>query len=303
VGKFEPLQKLNKKFLYYYLSSKVEENLKISAGAAQPNLSTNQIKNFKIPIPPLAEQKQIVALLDAAFAAIDQAKANLERNIANAKELFQSKLNEIFSQKGQGWEEKKLGEVCLIKPPKKLAKQKLKEDDEVSFVPMKCLQINQMHFTSKETRKLKKAYLGYVYFEEGDVVLAKITPCFENGKLGIAYNLKNGVGFGSSEYVVYRCKELLLPDYLYFFMNRDSFRNKGRSLMSGAVGHKRIQPEFYENELISLPTVQEQKSICNNVFDIQVKLEEVASICYQKLAHLEELKKSILQKAFAGELS
>ena len=109
VGKFSPKPVLNKSFLFNFLATKVEESLSISAGAAQPNLSTEQIKNFKIPLPPLPEQKRIVAVLDEAFAAIDKAKANAEQNLKNAKELFESYLQGVFENKGEGWEEKALG--------------------------------------------------------------------------------------------------------------------------------------------------------------------------------------------------
>jgi len=314
-GKFNAYQRTyvitinnEEELLYVYLKHKMEANLlnfkNQSLGANTRFLKVGMIKDMPIPIPPLPEQQQIVAILDEAFEAIDQAKANIEKNIENAKELFQSKLNNIFNQKGEGWEEKTLAEVCEIKPPKKLSKEKLNESDLISFVPMKYLEVNQMYFNSGETKTLKQAYSGYVYFEEGDVVLAKITPCFENGKLGIAKDLENGIGFGSSEYIPFRTnKALLINEFLYFFLNRDTFREKGERLMSGAVGHKRIQPNFYEEEFILLPSISIQEEICKEVKQLQLKLDFVENKYFNKLNLLEELKKSILQKAFAGELN
>jgi type I restriction enzyme S subunit len=114
VGKFEPKNSLDKTYLLNFLKTKVEESLIISAGAAQPNLSTEQIKSFQIPTPPLPEQQRIVEILDKAFVAIDKAKQNAEQNLRNAKELFESYLNRIFEEKGDDWEEKKLREVCNI---------------------------------------------------------------------------------------------------------------------------------------------------------------------------------------------
>ncbi|MBZ9628146.1 restriction endonuclease subunit S [Psychroflexus sp. CAK1W] len=291
-------------FLKYTLTLFVEQLKAISQGSAYNALTIEKLKKYAVPEPSISEQQQIVAILDKAFEAIDQAKANIEKNIENAKELFQSKLNDIFSQKGKGWEEKKLKEVCDIKPNKKESKEILQPSDEVSFVPMKYLGENIMYFNSSEIRQLKDAYSGYVYFREGDVVLAKITPCFENGKLGIARDLKNGVGFGSSEYIPYRVDESkLFNEYLYFFLNREVFRNKGERLMSGAVGHKRIQPSFYEEELIPIPSIEEQKSISSSIKRLQNTLDDLESKYEKKLEDLEELKKSILQKAFAGELT
>ena len=96
VGKFEPFQSLDINYLFYFLSTKVEENLEISAGSAQPNLSTRQIKNFQIPLPTLAEQNRIVVLLDEAFAGISAALAAANKNLKNARELFETTLNTTF---------------------------------------------------------------------------------------------------------------------------------------------------------------------------------------------------------------
>ena len=114
VGKFEPSDNLNKTYLLNFLKTKVEESLTISIGAAQPNLNTEQIKSFQIPLPPLPQQKKIVAILDKVFAAIDTAKVNTQQNLQNAKELFESYLQNIFENKGDNWEQKTLGEVCEV---------------------------------------------------------------------------------------------------------------------------------------------------------------------------------------------
>ncbi|WP_417328109.1 restriction endonuclease subunit S [Halarcobacter sp.] len=158
---------------------------------------------------------------------------------------------------------KKLKDTCIIKPPKKEAKDLLTESDLVSFVPMSDLGIDQKFLRLNEEKELKKVYSGYTYFKDDDVLLAKITPCFENGKLGIAKKLKNGIGFGSSEYIVYRPKnkEELNSEYLYYFLNQESFREFGASRMAGAVGHKRIQKDFYEEYLIPIISIERQKQI------------------------------------------
>lgn len=99
-------------YLFYFSSTLKRTLLSLSGKATINFVSMTKLKKIPIPVPPLTEQKQIVQLLDKAFANIDRARANIERNIHNARELFQSKLNDIFSQQGEGWEEKKLGEVC-----------------------------------------------------------------------------------------------------------------------------------------------------------------------------------------------
>jgi type I restriction enzyme S subunit len=148
-----------------------------------------------------------------------------------------------------GWVARRLSDICIIKPPKSEATRLLKDSDLVSFVPMENLGIDQKFFEPKLTRKLNQVSGSYTYFADGDVLLAKITPCFENGKLGIARNLTNRVGFGSSEYIVFRPNGVLNNEYLYYFLLQDGFRAEGTKTMSGAVGHMRLRRSRDQNEL------------------------------------------------------
>ena len=169
-----------------------------------------------------------------------------------------------------GWETKKLAEVCQIKPPKAEARRRLSETDLVSFVPMEDLGIDEKTFVPTQTRPLAEVAGSYTYFAEGDVLLAKITPCFENGKLGIAANLINGIGFGSSEYIVFRPDKSVNKEWLYYFLSREAFRVEGAASMSGAVGHKRVAKEFIESYHIPVPPRLEQQrvvAILDEAFD------------------------------------
>ena len=160
-----------------------------------------------------------------------------------------------------GWVEKKLGEVCELKPQKSEVRDRLDAEDMVSFAPMEDLGINQKYLSATQTRPLGEVVGSYTYFAEGDVLLAKITPCFENGKLGIAKDLCNGVGFGSSEYMVFRSAEALNNEFLYYYLSRQRFREEGAQNMSGAVGHKRVAKEFVENYPIPIPPLVEQERL------------------------------------------
>src|SRR3989338_6857840 len=193
------------------------------------------------------------------------------------------------------WEVKKLVDVCEVKPPKKEARDKLKENDPVSFVPMEDLGINQKVLIPIKERKLKEVEGSYTYFANGDVLLAKITPCFENGKLGIAKSLKNGVGFGSSEYIVFRTNRNLFSEYLYYFLLRPQFREEGAKRMTGAVGHKRVSKEFIENIEIPLPPLPIQKrivAILDKAFESITKAKENAE---KNLNNANEVFDSYLQ--------
>ena len=297
--------KINQTFLkYLLLSDSVRKKiLESGTGATVQGIKSSLLKKIKIPIPPLPEQKQIVSILNETFTALAKAKENAKKNLANSKELFESYLQSVFENKGEDWEEKPLGDVTLIKPPKSEARNKLKSSDIVSFVPMENLGINQIEFIPEKERRLKEVEGSYTYFADEDVLLAKITPCFENGKLGIARNLKNGIGFGSSEYIVFRTNKNLEPEFLYYYLSRKQFREEGSKLMTGAVGHKRVPKEFVENYHIPIPPLQEQKKIITKLKNLSSEAKKLEAIYQQKISDLEELKKSILQKAFNGELN
>ena len=160
-----------------------------------------------------------------------------------------------------GWEERPLGVVCTIKPPKSEARAKLADTDAVSFAPMEDLGIGVKYLQPHRTRPLAEVNGSYTYFADGDVLLAKITPCFENGKLGVARGLMNGVGFGSSEYIVLRPAPTLDAEFLYYYLARPAFLEEGAGTMTGAVGHKPVPKELAESYPVPLPPLAEQRRI------------------------------------------
>ena len=198
-----------------------------------------------------------------------------------------------------GWEVKTLGEVCRIKPPKAEAKQKLRQEEMVSFVPMNDLKEVQKHFSVEQEKQLGKAYGGYTYFAENDVLLAKITPCFENGKLGIARGLTNGIGFGSSEFVVFRSSDNITPEYLFYFLSRDTFRTEGKEVMTGAVGHKRVPKEFIENYRVPIPPLPEQERIVGILDEAFEGIAAATAQAGKNLHNARELFQSVLQSTFS----
>lgn len=197
------------------------------------------------------------------------------------------------------WEKSTLGESCQIKPPKKEARNRLAVDDMVSFVPMNSLGIRQKGFEAAEDRALQSVSGSYTYFAEGDVLLAKITPCFENGKLGLARGLTNGVGFGSSEFIVFRPKETLDAEYLFYFLSQDSFRDAGAKVMSGAVGHKRVPKEFIADLPLPLPPLPEQKRIVAILDDAFASIDAAVANTEKNLANARKLFESYLDSVFS----
>jgi restriction endonuclease S subunit len=161
------------------------------------------------------------------------------------------------------WNYSLLSEVCEINPGRKEL-QSVKGDTEVSFLPMACVS-EEGKILKQEKRKLKEVIKGYTYFRDDDVLVAKITPCFENGKRAIAKNLLNGLGFGSTEFHVLRSGEKVLPRWIYYAISRDDFRNMAKSRMTGTAGQKRVPKKVLEEYEIPVPEPEEQEKISDAI--------------------------------------
>ena len=198
------------------------------------------------------------------------------------------------------WKRALINDVFIINPSKKTIRDILDDNDNVSFVPMEDLGILKKDLNLKKEKKLKEVISNYTYFADGDLLLAKITPCFENGKMGIANNLKNGVGFGSSEYIVFRSKGQILAEYIFYFLSRQSFRDIGKRNMSGTVGHKRLEKEFVHNHQIFYPElVSEQKRIVEILDEVFADIEKAKINAEKNLQNVKKFFESYLWSVFA----
>jgi len=200
-----------------------------------------------------------------------------------------------------GWKVEKLTDVFELRPPKKEAREQLSENVLVSFLPMEDLDVFQRDVIAVKEKTLKEVSASYTYFANNDVLLAKITPCFENGKLGIARNLKNGVGFGSSEYIVFRSKGEVTPEFLFYYLARDEFRTKGEKAMTGAAGQKRVPPSFVESLEISYPPLPEQQRIVSLLDETFAGLAQVHANAERNLVNAREVFESYLESVFEGK--
>jgi type I restriction enzyme S subunit len=183
----------------------------------------------------------------------------------------------------------RLSDVCQIQPSKNEVRSSLKDSDAVTFAPMETLGINRKSLEGTTERALSDVVGSYTYFADNDVLLAKITPCFENGKLGIASGLTNGVGFGSSEYIVFRPSDRLLSDYLYYFLSQDLFRRTGAKRMTGTAGQKRITRTYVESCLIPVPSLREQEHIVAILDEAFAGLAKVRANAERSLVSLFQL--------------
>ncbi|MEK9156317.1 MAG: N-6 DNA methylase [Patescibacteria group bacterium] len=267
---------LNKKFLYYIL--KQGDFRQTITGSAQPQITRASLFPYTIPLPPLEIQKEIVEQIEVKQNAIKHAK-EIIKNLERERRYFGQSLRKL---KDVEWVE--LGEVCEINP-KKSQIAKLPAKTEVSFVPMADISENSMQFEAKQIKNLSDVSGSYTYFADNDVLLAKVTPCFENGKAGIARNLKNGIGFGSSEFIVLRASERILPEIVYGFTSSDDFRESGKARMSGTGGLQRVSPDFVKKYKIPLPTLEVQKQLV-----AEAEKEEEIIAANRRLIELMERK-------------
>ena len=162
----------------------------------------------------------------------------------------------------------RIGDICTINPRKSQLAD-LKPDTTVSFVPMADLNEHQMAFQASEDKQLSEVSASYTYFEDNDVLLAKVTPCFENGKAGIARGLLNGIGFGSSEFYVLRSSGQALPEWIYFCVMHPLFRDAAVAQMTGTGGLQRVPRGFIEGFQIPLPPLEVQKEIVAEIDSYQ----------------------------------
>ena len=163
---------------------------------------------------------------------------------------------------------------------------------------MEDLGIDVKFVKAIQTKQLSAVVGSYTYFADGDVLLAKITPCFENGKLGIADGLKNGIGFGSSEYFVFRPDATVSKEWLYYFLSRETFRVEGAARMTGAVGHKRVSKEFIEEYPIPVPPLAEQQRIVGLLDEAFEGFATAKANAEKNLQNARALFESHLQSVF-----
>ena len=198
----------------------------------------------------------------------------------------------------QGWEIKKLGEVAHISPSKSEVKTfALNPMDMVSFLPMEDLTIGRTFVHPNKQKTLSEVEGSYTYFKEGDVLLAKVTPCFENGKLAIAKGLCNNIGFGSSEYIVIRpMQHIVNSQYLIYLLQTNAFRNGGRTLMIGACGLKRLPKPYVANYELPVPSLAEQKRIVEILDREFERIDALKANAEQNLQHAKDLFQAALRQ-------
>lgn len=206
------------------------------------------------------------------------------------------------SELPEGWAWTTIGEAFELNPPK-AAKGALADDAPVTFVPMPALDAESGSITAGEERAFAEVRKGYTSFRDGDVIVAKITPCMENGKAAIATGLTNGLGFGSTEFHVLRPTGAADANYVYHFVRQESFRQAAASEMTGSVGQKRVPASFLNNAPFPLPPLAEQGRIVAAVEALLARVGATRARLERAAALLRRIRQAVLAHATTGHLT
>ena len=197
-----------------------------------------------------------------------------------------------------GWAAAPLPELFEINPPKPSA-DAMAATAAVSFVPMPAVDADAGAITAPEERAFRTVRKGYTAFRDGDVILAKITPCFENGKAAVARRLRNGLGFGSSEFHVLRSRGVVLPEYLFHFVRQRRFRQEAADHMTGTAGQARVPVDYLREVVLPVPPIAEQRRIVENVEAVLARVKAAR----ERLARVPLILKRFRQAALAAACS
>jgi len=280
---------LDRRFLFFWLTkSRTVQKIDVtSTGTRMPRANIPTVLDFQIPVPPLPEQRRIVAILDEALAAIATATANAKKNLAHAQELFESELNRVFTQRGDGWVEKRLGDICILRNGRAYKKSELLEKGKYRVLRVGNFFTNKNWFYSDLELDVTK------YCAEGDLLYAwsaSFGPrIWNDGKVIYHYH-------------IWRVdpNELVTKDFLYRWLAWDAEKIKAEHGAGTTMIH--VSKASMEARVLHLPPISEQKVIIDNFRKLEKETRRLESIYQQKLALLAELKQSLLHKAFSGEL-
>ena len=285
-------------FLFYLLSSLKLPKL---AKGVKPGINRNDVYAIIIQLPPLQVQKQIVAKLDQAFAAINTAKINIEKNLENAKEIFQSKLNEIFSQKGEGWELQKLESLYDITSSKRVHKSDWKDKGIPFYRAREVVKLARDGYVENDLFISPELYSEFTSIKgepkEGDILVSAV------GTLGQCYLIKENekLYFKDASVLWFRKTSTIESKYIeYAFKSKLILDQVMEGSMGAVVGTYTITRA--KNTEVLVTHIEQQKKIVNELDSLQEQTQSLESKYQQELNSLEELQESILKKALEGEL-
>ncbi|ACL16255.1 restriction endonuclease subunit S [Methanosphaerula palustris] len=202
----------------------------------------------------------------------------------------------------EGWKLVTILNACEVNPPKP-PRDFLPADAPVTFVPMPAVDADMGAITNPEIKPYLEVRNGFTSFRDGDVIMAKITPCMENGKAAIVRGMKNGIGFGSTEFHVMRSRGEILPEYLFYYIRQKSFRNEAESHFTGSVGQKRVPTDFIKQSVIPLPPLAEQRRIVARIEALLSHVDAAGDRLSRVPLIMKRFRQAVLAAACSGRLT
>lgn len=281
-------------------------------------ISMNYLGNVMLPIPPREEQDQIVRYLDWKVSEVNRLISVKKKQVSAYKELRKAIIDQGIlhgfknterQDSGVYW----LGEVPAswdVLPLKRICRAnasisdliKTKDDsDLVTFLPMENVsETGELDCSIK--KRISDVRTGFSSFARGDVVVAKITPCFENGKGACLDDLDTDIGFGTTEFINLRPSEKVLSKYLYMITMTRPFRKLGEEVMTGSAGQKRVSINYIKNFTLGIPSIEEQESILSEIDARLKQIDKAIEIEHENINDLQELKARIISDAVTGRI-
>ena len=308
------------KFISKFFNSKIFESQSGLFGSSTINqLTINTLNNFLITLPPLDEQKSIATYLDTKTAQCDRKIDLLTQKATQYGKLKQSLINETVTcgldksvqMKDSGvewigevpehWEHRRIKDLTdsstVVKVP-----NYLNDDDLIEFIPMTNVDEKLGRIKEFNLVPLKEVSSGYTKFKNGDVIFAKITPCMENGNAALVSELRHNIGFGSTEFMVFRPLRKLTAKYLHYFLHSDLFRKNAEPFMKGTAGQKRITSLYMTTHYLACPPLSEQKAIADYLDKKTAQIDQIIQTINTQIEKLKELRKTLINDVVTGKI-
>ena len=302
------------KYLYYYLHSfDIAKGFYGMGAGVRQGLNWDGVKWLKILAPSAPEQERIAVFLDAECAEIDAVLEKTRASIEEYKKLKQAVITQAVTKGIRGDRPMKdsgiewIGEIPAEWTASKIKyctefapscnTSHLSEDSLVTFTPMEC--IKNGYFENREAH-FSALSSSYTQYQDGDIVFAKVTPCFENGNIAIMQGLSAGVGFGSSELFVIR-PQSINTEFIFYYLQNDIFKQYACATMTGTGGLKRVSPTFVRNYSVFIPCNEEQLEIVRYLNEKCSGIEVLIAKKQQYLTEIENYKKSLIYEYVTGK--
>ncbi|WP_163332724.1 restriction endonuclease subunit S [Enterobacter bugandensis] len=304
------------RYIYWWLTSNYQNIRNMAGGDLRDGLNLELLGDIQCPQPNDGECIRISAFLDHETAKIDNLIEKQQQLIELLKEKRQAVishtvtngLNPDVPMKDSGvewlgsipkhWLCTKIKYIAILTPKKSSVNFKI--NNECTFIPMEKLKRNSL--VTDESKLIRDVISGYTYFEDDDLLLAKVTPCFENKNIAVARGLVNSIGFGSTEIYVLRPTEKIRVNYLLYRLQEENFIRAATGAMTGAGGLKRVPSDFLLNYPIAIPPKSEMDAIVDYLNAQEVHYDLMERNAKQAVQLLQERRTALISAAVTGKI-